>query len=49
MDGIPWEHPDFDLDTDGNEEYEFTHTTQASAEQKGRAFWGMMAALECGG
>ena len=45
--GIPWEHPDFDLETKGNEEYQFTHTTQASVEQKGRAFWGMMAALEC--
>lgn len=46
---IPYEHPDFDLDTDGNSEYEFTHTTQASCEQKARAFWGMLAALECGG
>lgn len=45
---IPWEHPDFDL-SEGNEEYEFTHTNRASTEQKGRAFWGMMAALECGG
>ncbi len=44
--GIPWEHPDFDL-SEGETEFEFTHTNQASAEQKARAFWGMMAALEC--
>lgn len=47
VDGRPWEHPDFDLSEDGGAEYESTHTNQASAEQKGRAFWGMMAALEC--
>lgn len=43
---IPWEHPDYDL-SEGQSEYEFTHTNRASTEQKGRAFWGMMAALEC--
>jgi hypothetical protein len=47
QDGIPWEHPDFDL-SEGESEFEFTHTNEASAVQKARAFWGMMAALECG-
>jgi hypothetical protein len=43
---IPMEHPHFSLETAGNTEYEFTHTTQESCENKARAFWWMMAKLE---
>lgn len=43
---VPMEHPRYSLDTDGNVEYEWTHTTQESCETKARAFWRMVAALE---
>jgi hypothetical protein len=43
---IPMEHPQYSLETPGNTEYEFTHTTQESCENKARAFWWMMAKLE---
>lgn len=43
---MPMEHPHYSLDTQGNTEYEYTHTTQDSCEHKARAFWGMMAVLE---
>ncbi|WP_434042685.1 MULTISPECIES: hypothetical protein [Sorangium] len=46
---IPMQHPRFDVRVSGNSEYEHTHTTQDSCEDKARAFWRMMAALEgCG-
>lgn len=45
--GVPMEHPHYSLDTQGNVEYMYTHTTQESSENKARAFWGMMAALIC--
>jgi len=40
------EHPHYSVETAGNTEYEYTHTTQESCENKARAFWGMMAKLE---
>jgi hypothetical protein len=43
---IPLEHPHYSLDTAGNVEYEYTHTTRESCENKARAFWWMMAKLE---
>ena len=43
---MPMEHPHYSLDTNGNTEYEYSHTTQDSCEHKARAFWGMMAVLE---
>jgi hypothetical protein len=45
--GIPMEHPRYSLDTSGNTEYMYTHTTQESSENKARAFWGMMAQMTC--
>lgn len=44
---VPMENPQWSLATPGNVEYQWTHTTRASCEQKGRAFWGMLAELEC--
>ncbi|WP_437687008.1 hypothetical protein [Sorangium sp. So ce176] len=46
---IPMQHPRFDVRVSGNSAYEHTHTTQDSCEDKARAFWRMMAALEGGG
>lgn len=48
VDGVtlPMEHPHYSLDTPGNTEYQWTHTTQDSCENKARAFWWMMAKLE---
>lgn len=43
---IPREHPHYSVETAGNSEYEYTHTTQESCENKARAFWYMMAKLE---
>jgi hypothetical protein len=43
---IPMQHPRYDVDTSGNTEYEHTHTTQGSCENKAMAFWRMMAELE---
>ncbi|WP_437955995.1 hypothetical protein WME76_31635 [Sorangium sp. So ce119] len=43
---IPMQHPHYDVETSGNAEYEYTHTTQESCEVKARAFWRMMAELE---
>ncbi|RMH44669.1 MAG: hypothetical protein D6689_01890 [Deltaproteobacteria bacterium] len=43
---VPIEHPDWSIDTPGHSEYEYTHTTRASCENKARAFWVMMAVLE---
>ena len=41
---VPMEHPDFQVEEPG---FEFTHTSESNCVQKARAFWGMMAALEC--
>jgi len=48
VDGVtlPMEHPHYSLDTPGNVEYQWTHTTQESCENKARAFWWMVARLE---
>lgn len=43
---IPMEHPHFNLEASGSPEYEYTHTTQESCENKARAFWWMMAKLD---
>lgn len=43
---IPMEHPHYSLATPGNTEFEFSHTTQESCENKARAFWWMVAKLE---
>ncbi|AKT43642.1 hypothetical protein [Chondromyces crocatus] len=46
---IPMEHPRYVVD-DGSNGYEYSHTTQESCENKARAFWVMVAALEgCAG
>ncbi|WP_437552500.1 hypothetical protein WME97_14500 [Sorangium sp. So ce367] len=47
---IPMEHPHFSVDGSGDPEYQYTHTTRQSCENKARAFWGMMADLQgCSG
>lgn len=43
---IPMQHPHFDIEASGDAEYEHTHTTQDSCENKAMAFWRMMAELE---
>lgn len=43
---VPMENPHYNLATPGNVEYQWTHTTRESCENKARAFWRMVAALE---
>jgi hypothetical protein len=43
---VPMEHPRYSLETPGNVEYQWSHTTQESCETKARAFWTMLAVLE---
>lgn len=43
---VPMEHPHYSLATPGNVEHQWTHTTRDSCENKARAFWRMVAALE---